>query len=364
MNVEKLLSFIEEIEDDFDKNDILPGLQRVVSSLQQYVGQPNPQTSQNFRTTLDGLNTSLDACDTNSLVPSKLSIFKEIDGYEYIGTGLRHRIETILSTNQVTPADSVQQLGELHTEVTGFYTRLSTTQEALTGFNIAPDELEENEYEIGIVFPREKFDSNLGSFRKEMQFVNLLVTTVSELVGESGTSPEIRTVASSNITIYLKTSAKVAAVIIGLVTGVVNIFDQVLDIQIKRIELEKMEGMEEITDALKEKEETNVTEGLDSLKDEFFEKECVIDEEGRRNQLDVSASMSLRLLAEKIDRGLTVEVSTPTVVSEPVDDSEESTSVENIAQLSEQGKIMSSLTHDREPILKLSTDIEDDSSEI
>jgi len=353
MNVEKLHSVLSIIKNDFDSHKIISKFSDFTWKMSQYSEEASDQNSIEFKSALDELNRSLEEFKSDQFVPSLHNILLQLKGTHLVGRGLRQSIEDILATNATVKTDVSQQLTDLLASVNRFYERGADIIRGLAHFDINPDNLNKEEFELGFIYPTKQFDLTLAKFKNEIIFINKLLSHIYETTGEECPEADLRCLSSGNFAIYLHSSVIVADKVMQLIKGIVEVYDTIGDIQQKSKELELLDVSQNIIDLLKEEEKQKITMGLEKLKADLFQHDNneAIDD-GRRNELENSISIDLKQLAQKIEHGLKIEVS----VSDESVDADENYNGVNIKQLADLGRLMTTSAFTHEPVLLQSTD--------
>jgi len=353
MNVKKLHSVLSIIKNDFDSHKIISKFSDFTWKMSQYNEEASDQNSAEFKSALDELNRSLEQFNSDQFVPSLHNILLQLKGSHLVGRGLRQSIENILATNATVKTDVTQQLTDLLAAVNRFYERGADIIRGLAHFDINPDDLNKDEFELGFIYPAKQFDLTLAKFKNEIIFINKLLSHIYETTGEECPEVDLRCLSSGDFAIYLHSSVIVADKVMHLIKGIVEVYDTIGDIQQKSKELELLDVSENIINLLKEEEKQKITIGLEKLKANLFHHDSndAIDD-GRRNELENSISIDLKQLAQKIEHGLKIEVS---VSNETLITNEDLDGV-NIKQLTDLGRLMTTSTFTHEPVLLQSVD--------
>lgn len=360
MNVEKLYSVLLMIKEDFDNQKIISKFSEFTWKMQQYIDDSTNENSATFKAALDEFNQSLEIFQSNKLVPSKYHILTELKAHNLVGLGLRRCVENILGENNSTQTDILQNLTELLSDVNGFYERMADIVRGFSHFSFEQDVLESTEFELGVIYPMDRYDLSLVTLKSELSFINKLLSDICEVQGENAVQTKIRSLSSGSIELHLKTTVRVADTVMNLVSGVVDVYSTISDIQQKSKELEKLGVSSEIINLLKEEEKSKIDKGLEALKTNLFvDTKVKKGDKGRLNELENSISIDLKQLAQKIESGLKIEVSVPMLSN--------NSSIEiegvNIASLAERGRLMTTSSMVHEPVLLLPSEALDKDKE-
>lgn len=325
MNAEKLHALCLSLQKEMNQINIHEKLQHVVQFLQQIVNQPQqPRPQQQLSTVLTQLHNELSESPSDAFSPAWRQALKEIDGEELLGISLSNCIREIIERNQITPSAALQEIQQIQQEFEHFKSGIDNTVSGLKSLNIGYEQLEPGECEIGVVIPRKAVNNQLNEFGKELQELNFIFGTFSELASGDRENYEIRSISSSDLGIYLAAIPPVAACIAHAAEKIIDIYKKIVEIRIHKAEL-KMLG-------LKEKEMQGITdhsneimkEGIKTLTVEIVNKYYVGNDDNRKNELANSVKISLNKIANRIDQGFNIEVR-----AEPEEETDEETGENN-----------------------------------
>jgi hypothetical protein len=223
---------------------------------------------------------------------------------------------------------------------------------------IGSEELAQGECELGVLVPRAFLDNRLDRFADELEELNQIFGVFAEISIGSRPGFEIKTISSTDLSVYLEVSAVVGACIAAAIERIVALYRQLLEIRKLQGELEK-QGLEKRNLKGIEDHANGVMElGIDKLVKEIVAEYLPKGDSARKNELSIELKFSLKKIANRIDRGFNIEVrmEEPEVSSE----SPEETSAEHTALLKAHSKVaqasenMQFLKLEGEPILRLS----------
>ncbi len=158
------------------------------------------------------------------------------------------------------------------------------------------------------MIPRKAVNNQLNEFGKELQELNFIFGTFSELASGNRENYEIKSISSSDLGIYLAAIPPVAACIAHAAEKIIDIYKKLIEIRKHKAEL-KMLG-------LKEKEMQGITdhsnkimkEGIETLTVEIVNNYYVGNDDNRKNELSNGVKISLNKIANRVDQGFNIEV--------------------------------------------------------
>jgi hypothetical protein len=309
MNAERLHAIAIILNQEMTETDSDRKLREVVNSLQNVINQPQQsQHQQNLANNLKSLYSALIDKPSDRFSPAWRQLLSEIGGEKLFGGALKSEIENILSRNQITPAVALEELMELQKEVQSFKAALEQLLSSFRQFAIGDEKLTSGHCEIGILIPRKAVDNQLIHFAEELNELAFILNTLSEVATGKKDLLEIKTISSTDLTVYLKAVAPYAACLAVAVERIVSLYKQLLEIRLHRTALLKQGVPEERTAPIDEYANNLMKMGTDKIADEIVEKFYKKKESGRRNELITATKISLNRIANRIDRGYNIEV--------------------------------------------------------
>ncbi len=247
MNLGRFYGVIWSLKVEFEKYAILPQLGKTITALKQSISQPDAQTASAFKIELDTLSKTLELSPSNNATPSRRKSYRELGAEDKIGIGLLNKINTILSTNSITPADALVSIQEVDKEVNEFHKTITTLSNGLGTIEAEFDELNEGEQEIGISIPESVLKANLSNVEKEIKCINELLSVFSEVATGKVTHYSIRTIGSSDFEIFFKDVALITACVAAAIERIVALYKQQLEIKKVKLELEHLKMPTKVT---------------------------------------------------------------------------------------------------------------------
>lgn len=332
MNVERLHRILIDLDRDIKTDKIITLVQQIRDHLQNQVNQPNQPTHQtNLVNSLNNLYKALENSRFNDYSPSWKEIISEISGEIELGIPLKNRIEGILASNSITPANALEEIKKIFDNLQTFQTAIKSTLTGLKSLGIEEEDLEAGQCELGYTIPREYVENKLSELKDEISELNFILNNISEAVTGEKQEYEVKTISSSDFLLYVIIGLQVADVLSNATERILNIYKGILEIKLLRNQL-KEQGIP----ASKTKSIDTHANGM--MKDEIkaIVKE-VMDEHydgdnGRKNELQNGLTISLNKLANRIDKGFNVEIRVEPL-PEPKEDEEPTQEYEQNSEL-------------------------------
>ena len=257
---------------------------------------------------------------SNSLSPATVRDLDSLHILEYLGRQLADRIDMIFTQNEITLAVASDQITQSAAELQELYHSLKAVIGAFEYLDIGKDEPAPGEAEASVILPRSSIDNSLRSLSAEFRELERIFSDVTELATGSRPSTRVRSIASSDFSVYLELAPEAAAFLAVAVERVIATYRNLLEIRRIRSEAAaaglsngRLEGIDE---HIAERMERGVDETVDEL---FVEMEIAISDDSRKNELKVGLKRSLSDVAARIDRGYRFDIR----VGETLEDVEE-----------------------------------------
>jgi len=359
MNAERLHAIASALQEDISKSAVLSNLQQLISMLSNQVSQPNqPQYQQQTSQFLLALVEGLRAAAVNRFSPTWQQALQEIGAWQLLGNTLAERVEEIFARNQITPAVAQQELQALFNELQAFSSAFDQLLASFRTLKIGKEDLAPGECELGVLVPRAFVENRLDRFAEELEELDQIFGVFAELSTGSRPSFPIKTISSTDLSIFLEVGAVVGACVATAVERIIALYKTLLEVRKLQGELVKQGVDKKNLEGLETHANGIMDAGIDKLvKDLLSEFKGKVDA-GRKNELSVELKYSLKKIANRIDRGFNIEVRMEEPL-QPADNDEEVTpEVKALSRshekIREASQTLQFLKLDGEPILRLS----------
>jgi hypothetical protein len=354
MNAERLHAIANALHKEMAAVQTAAKIEELCTSLEQVVHQNNfPQFQEGLATNLSNVYISLTNCYSDSFSPAWKQLLSEIGGTPYFGQSLKSAVEEIFRRNQITPAVALKELEQLAHKIKAFQQELEHMLAAFELFNIADEKLEPGECEIGMLIPRSAVDNNLNGFAQELKELILVLNTFSEVASGKPDALILKTISSSDLTVYLHAFPPFAACLALAVERIVALYKQLLEIRKIRGELLKQGVPDKQTAGIEEHANNLMGNGIETVTFEILEKFYQGKDGHRRNELGNAVRVSLNRIANRIDRGYNIEVRVEPLKESAQDNEEAKKTAEQICTIQGASKNMQFIKLEGVPILKL-----------
>ena len=230
-------------------------------------------------------------------------------------------------------------------------------KEPFRALKIASEDLDPGECELGVLVPRAFLGNRLDRFATELEELNQIFGVFAEVASGSRPGFEIKTISSTDLSVYLEVGAIVGACIATSVERIVALYKQLLEIRKTQAELTKLGVDKKNLKGLEDHANGVMETGIERLVKEIMSEYMPKGEAGRKNELSIELKFAMKKIANRIDRGFNIEVrmEEPNVEAE---DPESATVDERLllaahARVSQASANLQFLKLEGEPILQL-----------
>jgi hypothetical protein len=308
MNAERLHVVALTLKKELSERNLVSTLQSLVNACQSIGQQSNATTQQNLVSARESFYASATDTPSDSFTPAWRQILIEMGGDQQFGKNLKQRVQQILAENQMTPLVAYQKLQEILASLQTFRDALDQLTAAAAHFHIGSEKLAPGEAEIALLIPRDAVDDKLHDFAGELDKMEFILNTFSEVATGHTDDLKIRTVSSSGLMLFLAASPLFGAMVAKVVDFIVGQYKKILEIKKLQLEIARLELPDEITEKTKEHANTLMEAEIAKFTAEIISEYPKGDDDGRKNELTTKVRLSLDMIANRIDRGFNFEV--------------------------------------------------------
>jgi hypothetical protein len=308
MNSERLHVVILAIHDDFKRNKIKQLFEAFSQALQQMANQQHPSHQQQMAETKKQLDGALVKSPSNNFSPAWRQALEELELSNYVGIGLAAQIDDILNANQMTPAIAQQEVQKVYQQ---FETKRNALEQVVSGFSIikiGKEQLNPGECEIGILIPRNVINNELDHFQKELHDISFILDAFHRTVIGQKSSVKLRTISSSDFSVFMDSLPKVAACMAAVVAFLINSYKSLLEIRKLHGELKKQGVPEEGLQGIDTHANSIMKKAVDDAHAMVIERYSIDLDQTQKNELSNHLRISISKLANRIDKGFNIEI--------------------------------------------------------
>jgi hypothetical protein len=308
MNAERLHAIVRALDKELSSLGTVQKLEALHNSLQTLVQQSHPSHQQLFANSRNAFMGALAHSASDDFSPAWRQLLNEMGGAKYFGKPLKAIVEAIIDQNQMTPAVALEEIGKLLKSLQEYDSAIDQLIGAFKKFNISDERLEPGACEIGMLIPRAEVDNNLRQFTEELDELAFVLDTFAEVATGKPDHLSIKAISSSDLTVYLEAAPAFAACVAVAVERVVALYKQVLEIKKLRGELLNQAVPEKQLAPIEQHANGLMEKGIDEFAGELVQQFYKEKDAHRKNELANAVRVSMRRIANRIDRGYNIEV--------------------------------------------------------
>jgi hypothetical protein len=367
MNAERLHAIALALHNEMVSTDIVGKMEKLRASLEEVIklqGQPSYHqgdaraTQQDLVNDRESVYSSLSNTNTDKFSPAWRQLLSEIGGVDLFGETLKNTVKKIFEENQLTPAVALKELEGLKERLEDFQKSLDKILGAFKVFKIGDEKLEPGECEIGMLIPRAAVNNQLVEFTKELDELSFVINTFSEVATGKTDDLRIKTISSTDLSVYLMAAVPFAACLSHAIERIVALYQRLLEIRKLRGELAKQGVPEKQASGIEEYANNIMKDGIEELSVEMMKTFYHGKDIGRKNELTTQTRFSLNCIANRIDRGYNIEVRVESLKEVAQDDNAAKETAEKIQAIQAASKNMQFMKLEGNPILQLPENVE------
>ena len=286
------------------------------------INQPNQSGhQQNLSKELKSLYSDLEESNTNDFSPGWIQTIHEIGGAGLLGTKLKVKVEDLILENQLTPSVALEEIDKIKERIDTFYDGLDKVNKGFEALGIKREDLELGECEIGVLIPRVFVENKLISLGKEIGEINFILRILCEATTGKVDDFEVRTISSSDFTLYLIATILFADKFVAILERIINNYKTILEIKKLRSELKNQGLPDKNLKGIADYANNSMKQEIKEIITEMFNEDSPVKDNGRKNELKNGAEVALNKLANRIDQGFNFDVRVPEL-PEPEEDEE------------------------------------------
>jgi len=355
MNAERLHTIATAIRADIQSTKALTYLQQLRDALQNQVSQPQEAShQQQVSNALNALRAALPKAQSNTFPPAWQQVVAEIGGIPLLGQELLTQVDEVFQRNQITPTVAHQEITRLHAELDGFHQAISQVIGGFEKLTIPNEDLSPGQAEAALLVPRAAVDNQLGDFGRELVRLDQTLGTFAELATGHRAGFAIKTVSSTDLTVFLDLAPEVGACLAIGVERIVALYKQLLEIRKLRKDL-KAQGLAEPELAGIDKHAVeHMKNGIEPVVEELVEKFWKQRDKARKNELITALRFALNEIANRIDHGYNIDVrAAPPPAADTASDPLAAATAENLATIHRLSPGLKFLKTEGDPVLRL-----------
>jgi hypothetical protein len=318
MNAERLHAIALALREELAETEAAPLLDQLATALRQVVQEPSqPAHQQSVSSLRQRLDAALAAAPSNDFSPAWREAVEELGVADLLGERLHERVSSIFERNEITPSAAADELAEPNQRLQGLTEALDGLIAGFDYLGIGAEELPAGEFEVGFLVPRPAVKEELGSLGREFIELKRILGPFLELT--TGTRPDlrVRSIASSEFQVLLESTPATALLLATALERLISSYEKVMNIRLAHKQLRESGASDETLAYVSKDAEKKMQTDIEALAEELVKHAEHVQLE-RANELRTEVRTALNALANRIDRGYSVEVR----AGEPEDEDE------------------------------------------
>jgi ribosomal protein S7 len=365
--VERLYEILGLLREEYRELKLQSLMDRLMAAMDASINSPSPESFKQLSDIRSEVSEALDKSRFNSVPTTLMLELEEISVWEWTGSRIKADIEEIFSRNAITLTTARDELSHIVDTLKEDIKNTSSLYDSLEYFRFEKEGLSPGEFELGVVIPRSAVDNEINLLGSEFIKINKILGVFAEIYAGSRDNFKIRSLSTSDPTVFLESTPAVAAAIAVAIERAVALYGQVLAIRKSHQELSKNKLPKKVLDGINEHIEKTIKDGLKDHAERIRKEAFSRVEVGRQNELMNELNNALWALAKRLDEGYLFDVrGRPEESPEDAEPTAKTAAaLEHLRQIERANQAIQSFRAEPTPVLRLpdqSRDAEGDDS--
>lgn len=309
MNVEELRDIAETLLDHATETDAVGLLEQLRQAVERQTN--NPQDSGAQSAVADARSSLAESLRSGVADEFNARWRRMVDD---MGIGILlpremlGRLDELFLQHQVTIQVVNEGIAAMANEVTSAVEQLKSLVAALDFLNIESSGLLPGQFEAEVVIPRAEVDNSLSGLGREFEELEDLIRPFVELDVGSPPPLEVRQIASTDFMAALLMTPGAAVLLSKAIDGVLAVYERVLRIRKLRQELREAGLPEETVERVEQDATELVEREIPTIVRNVMERAASMSEDGRRNEIEIAVTRSVRGIVRRVDNGFRMTV--------------------------------------------------------
>lgn len=322
MDIARFYFAVDTVVHDLNATGAIDQLASLINALSGVANQPGqPHYIELYKSQLEATRRAMENSSLNNPKMELFDFVNQFDLAEYIGNGLFASIIKTISDNQISPHAALQGLQSLQAKVSKQLSDLAAMNNAFAALNVPYEGEADGDSEIEIKIPILQETKTLSDLSIEAKEWYRDISTISEIFDPDRSETTIRTLATGSWQFYLASAPLVIFGVAKCLRGVNDVLQELIktkDILNKLIETNAPKNViEEYDQHQKKSAGINLSALASDIVDEHYKENDL----GRKAELKIALTQSLKRLSKKISEGskvsLRITKPTPPTAADP-----------------------------------------------
>lgn len=270
----------------------------------------------------------------NTFTPVDLDNISAIRGLPQFSPDLVSNIKRHIDANALTPSVAQTPINNATSKREAYINGLISLKTQLELLGFEPTTVQPGEAEIGVLFPGELFENELGPLAKELGTLNNILSIFSEVAVGDHRGVAVKAISTSDPIFFLGMEVATVATVAASITWILGTIKQVLGIKELINRGTELELPEEKLKLFEEEIDRKIYASINERVDEILDGRK--DDPGRINELRNGLLWGHKSLLARLERGMRIELN---FIPPPQPESEQTS--ENFTRLAESAKRLS-----------------------
>jgi hypothetical protein len=213
VHAERLNAIAREIVEAFDRHEILPAFDDVLSAIGERLGNPGDRSlDERISAMTRTLFERLDRLELRNFPPTWRKIMTELGLGDLEPDVIRTAIENAFNTRLVD-SDFEQALQKIRSSVASKLENIRKMRAGLEAVGIGVDDLDGGKVEFDVAMPRESIDDSLGGFNKELATLNRQLLVLASVAIDSSATLRINSIATNDFSVALNINVDLGEIV-------------------------------------------------------------------------------------------------------------------------------------------------------
>lgn len=333
MDIARFHFAVHSIVRDFRITNANDQLSSLISALSNVCNQPGqPQFIEQYKNQLEVVRQAL---ENSSLNDPKMELAEFIEQFHlqsFIGNGLFRSIVREISENQIAPQAALQALDLLQRKLAKKISELAAVDDAFTQLEVPYEDEDDNDTEIEIRIPVDRETKTLNDLSVEAKEWHREISTISEIFDAERPESTVRTIATGSWQFYLASTPLVLFGIAKCLRGINEILRELVKSKDLLKKLIETKAPKKVIEEYEQHLESSASKNLSLLASNLVDTYYKGADDGRKAELKVALTQSLKRLSKKISEGAKVSLRITRPVPPKIVDPEKPT-IEELAAI-------------------------------
>ncbi|AWZ03269.1 hypothetical protein RHODOSMS8_03771 [Rhodobiaceae bacterium] len=305
MNVERVISIANVVNDDLSQIGLVQRLQELQNALANQINSPNEGNLQMVGQSRKEVMAALERSNFDYLPTTWRSSLEELGLTNRLGAGLASGLNDSFEASQSILTDVQSYVAVVQDDVSTIDEQLKAVASNLVAMGLKADHLEPGQAELSFLIPRDAIDNGLTKLAKEISFFDKAVRAFSEIEEGKPDAPELRQLSTTDPAIFALVGTGTVLAFLKIVKEIICVIEKSYKMREARASAIAAEMDTEIIEKMNAQIELAIEQGLENVTEMATRR--LDSRVGRSKELKNAAKLYIGGLAARIDNGFQVD---------------------------------------------------------